>query len=167
MELFFTTPKKTQQSILMFAVKTPPFTFVHRPSPPRKRRLMEKLGLGRPKKKLRGEDWRQKWYDAAESESYSSIGVWEAYEAAIINYHTADENIRVPILPIKFHATYTAEGMFEVREFALANPKYSYQQIVDVFRMPKTTVFDIINRKSSGEPAKGRGNKKGGGRRLS
>ena len=33
--------------------------------------------------------------------------------------------------------------------------------------MPKTTVFDIINRKSSGEPAKGRGNKKGGGRRFS
>ena len=57
---------------------------------------MEKRDPGRPKKKLREEDWRQKWYDAAESESYSSIGVWEAYEAAIINYHTADENSRAP-----------------------------------------------------------------------
>ena len=72
---FLTTPKKTQQSILTFAVKTPPFTFVHRPSPPRKGQLMENRGPGRPKKKLREEDWRQKWYDAAESESYSSIGV--------------------------------------------------------------------------------------------
>ena len=161
-----TTPKKTQQSILTFAVKTPPFTFVHRPSPPRKRQLMEKRGPGRPKKKLREEDWRQKWYDAAESESYSSIGVWE-YEAAIINYHTADENSRAPILPKKMHATYTAERKFEIREFTLANRMYSYQQIADAFRMPKTTVFDIINRKSSGEPAKGRGNKKGGGWRLS
>ena len=59
---------------------------------------MENRGPVRPKKKLREEDWRQKWYDAAESESYSSIGVWELYEAAIINYHTADENSRAPIL---------------------------------------------------------------------
>ena len=101
MERFFPTPKKTQQSILTFAVKTSPFTFVHRPSPPRKRQLMEKRGPGRPKKKLREEDWRQKWYDVAESKSYSSIGVWEEYEAAIINYHTADENSRAPILPKK------------------------------------------------------------------
>ena len=72
---FLTTPKKTQQSILTFAVKTPPFKFVHRPSPPRKRQLMENRGPGRPKKKLR-EDWRQKWYDAAESKSYSSIEVY-------------------------------------------------------------------------------------------
>ena len=54
-----TTPKKMQQSILMFAVKTPPFKFVHRPSPPRKKQLMENRSPGRPKKKLR-EDWRQK-----------------------------------------------------------------------------------------------------------
>ena len=33
--------------------------------------------------------------------------------------------------------------------------------------MPKTTVFDIINEDPSGRPAKGRGNKKGAGRRLS
>ena len=109
---FLTTPKKTQQSILTFPVKTPPFTFVHRPSPPRKRQLMENRGPGRPKKKLREEDWRQKWYDAAENESYSSIGVWESYEAAIINYHTANENSRAPILTKKFHATYTAERRF-------------------------------------------------------
>ena len=127
---------------------------------------MEKRGPGKHKKKLRGEDWRQKWYDTAESESYSSIGVWE-YEAAIINYHTADENSRAPILPEKNHATYTAERKFEIRVFTLANRMCSYQQIADAFRMPKTTVFDIINRKSSGEPAKGRGNKKGGGWRLS
>ena len=92
---FLTTPKKTQQS------KMPPFTFVHRPSPPRKGQLMENRGQGRPKKKLREEDWRQKWYDAAESESYSSIGVLESYEA-VINYHTADENSRAPILTKKF-----------------------------------------------------------------
>ena len=110
MERFLTTSRKTQQSILMFAVKTPPFTFVHRPSSPRKRQLMENCGPGRPKKKLREEDWRQKWYDAAESKSYSSIGVWEPYEAAIINYHTTDENSRVPILTKKMHATCTAEG---------------------------------------------------------
>ena len=54
-----TTPKKMQQSILTFAVKTQQFKFVHRPSPPRKRQLMENRGPGRPKKKLR-EDWRQK-----------------------------------------------------------------------------------------------------------
>ena len=109
---FLTIPKKTQQSILTFTVKTPPFTFVHRPSPPRKRKLMENRGPGRPKKKLREEDWRQKWYDIAESESYSSIGVRESYKAVIINYHTADENSRAPILTKKFHATYTAERRF-------------------------------------------------------
>ena len=105
---------------------------------------MEKRDPGRPKKKLREEDWRQKWYDAAESESYSSIGVCEAYEAAIINYHTADENSRAPILPKKIHATYTAERKFEVREFALANPKYSYQQIADAFKMPKQYLTSSI-----------------------
>ena len=101
-----------QQLILTFAAKTPPFTFVHRPSPPRKRVLMENHGLGRPKKKLREENWRQKWYDTEESESYSSIGVWESYEAAIINYHTVDENSRAPILTKEFHAAYTAERRF-------------------------------------------------------
>ena len=65
------------------------------------------------------------------------------------------KNNRAPILPKKIHATYTAERKFEIREFTLANRMYSYQQIADAFRMPKTTVFDIINRKSSGEPAKG------------
>ena len=50
------TTKKTQQSILTFAVKTPTFKFVHRPSPPRKRQLMENHIPGRSKKKLR-EDW--------------------------------------------------------------------------------------------------------------
>ena len=77
-----------------------------------KRQLMEKRGPGRPKKKLREEDWRQKLYNAADSESYSSFGVWESYEAAIINYHTADENSRAPILTKEFHATYTAERRF-------------------------------------------------------
>ena len=109
---FLTTPKKTQQSILTFAVKMPPFTFVHRPSPPRKRQLMENRCPGRPKKKLKEVVWTQKWYDAAESESYSSIGVWESYEAAIINYHTADEKSRMPILTKKMHAMYTAERRF-------------------------------------------------------
>ena len=53
MEQFLTTPKKVQRSMLSFAVKTPPSTFVHRPLPPRKRHLMENRGPGRPKKKLR------------------------------------------------------------------------------------------------------------------
>ena len=61
---------------------------------------MENRGPGRPKNKLR-EDWRQNWYDAAESEVYSSTEVWEPYEAAIINCHTADENSRAPILTEK------------------------------------------------------------------
>ena len=109
---FLITSKKTQQSLLTFAVKTPPFTFVHRPSPPRKRQLMENRSPGMPKKKLREEYWRQKWYDAAEAESYCSIGMWELYAAAIINYKTADENSRASILTKKFHATYTAERRF-------------------------------------------------------
>ena len=61
MERFLTTPKKTRPSMLTFAVKMPPFTLVHRPSPPRKRQLMEKRGPGRSKKKLtEEEDWRKK-----------------------------------------------------------------------------------------------------------
>ena len=74
------------------------------------------------------------------------------------------KTVERPFFRKKINAMYTAERKFEVCEFILANPKYSYQQIADVFRVPKTTVFDTINRKSSGEPAKGRGNKKGGGR---
>ena len=109
---FLTNPKKMQQLILTFVVKMPLFTFVHRPSPPRKRQLMENCSPGRPKKKLREENWRQKWYDAAESESYSSIGVWKSYEAAIVNHHTTDENSRASILTKEFHATYTAERWF-------------------------------------------------------
>ena len=96
----------------LIRLKTPPITFMHRPSPPRKRQLIENRGPGRLKKNLREEDWRQKWYDAAESESYSSIGVCKSYEAAIINYHTADENSRAPIHTKIFHATYTAERRF-------------------------------------------------------
>ena len=67
----------------------------------------------------------------------------------------------------KFQATYTAERKFEVREFAFNNPAYSYQQVADAFNRPKTTVFDIIKRDPCGQPAKGRGNKKGAGRQLS
>ena len=65
------------------------------------------------KKKLR-EDWREKWYDAAESESYSSIGIWESYAPAIINYHTVHENSRAPVLTKRFHVTYTAERRLKI-----------------------------------------------------
>ena len=65
MERFLTTPKKTQQSILTFAVKNATF-YICASSFASK---MEKCGPGRPKKN---------WYDAAKSESYSSIGVLES-----------------------------------------------------------------------------------------
>ena len=53
MERFLTTAKKTQQSILTFAIHICQLTFVHQPLPQRKRKLVEKRGPGRPKKKLR------------------------------------------------------------------------------------------------------------------
>ena len=107
----------------------------------------------------------QLWYEAVENEQRSVLQVCECYEGAYVNY--ADKARRVPVRPTKFQTTYTAERKFEIWEFALANPRYSYQQIADAFRMPKTTVFDIIKRKPSGEPEKGRGNKKGASRQLS
>ena len=127
---------------------------------------MEKRDPGRPKKKLREEDWRQKWYDAAESQSYSSVGVWEAYEAAIINYYTADENSRAPILP-KQNSRNVHSGE-KVRSTRIRTCLPEVFISADSTRIQNAeTVFDIINRKSSGEPAKGRGNKKGVGLRLS
>ena len=90
-----------------------------------------------------------------ENKQYSSNRVWESYESSNIN-HFADKPSKEPIHPKKFQATYTAERKFEVHEFALSNSEYSYQQVADAFKMPKTTVFDIINQDPSGRPAKGR-----------
>ena len=101
MKRFFTTPKEDAAVNIDVCSEDATVHVCASAFASRKRQLMEKHVPGRPKKKLRGEDWRQKWYDAAESESYSSIGVWEPYEAEIINYHTADENSRVPILTEK------------------------------------------------------------------
>ena len=148
-----------QQSIREFAVRTSPF--VHRPSPSTKSNLrplvVEKRWPGRPRKKpWQSDDWRELGNDAVENERYSSIRVWESYESSVVN-HFADKPREEPIHPKKFQATYTAEWNFEVREFALINSEYSYQQVADAFKMPKTTVFDIINQDPSGRPAKGRG----------
>ena len=63
---------------------------------------MEKRDPGRSKKKLREEDWRQKWYDAVESESYSSIGVWEAYEAATSTTTPLMKTVERPFFRKKF-----------------------------------------------------------------
>lgn len=106
------------------------------------------------------------WNNAVESESSSSLRAWESYEASVMSYYV-DKPSREGVRPKKFQMTYTAERKFEVREFAFSNPEYSYQQVANAFKMPKTTVFDIIKCNSSGEPAKGRGNKKGAGQRLS
>ena len=133
-----------QQLILTFAVKTSPHSFVHCPSPPTKRSLVEKRRPGRPRKKPRqDEDWRQHWHDAVENKRCSSVRVWESYESSIIS-HFADKPSKEPVRPKKFQETYTAERKFEVREFALSNSECSYQQVADAFKMPKTTVFDII-----------------------
>ena len=78
MERFLTTPKKIDVCSEDATVHICASAFASKNI-----QLMEKRNPGRPKNKLREEDWRQKWHDAAESESYSSIVVWESYEAAI------------------------------------------------------------------------------------
>ena len=50
---------KSQLSLLLFAVKTAPHSFVHYPSPPAKRALVEKYQPGRPRKKPQQE--KQQW----------------------------------------------------------------------------------------------------------
>ena len=53
---------KCQLSLLSFAVKTAPHSFVHHPSPPAKRALVEKHQPGRPRKKPQQDnDWKQQW----------------------------------------------------------------------------------------------------------
>ena len=161
------TNKTRQQSMFSFLVKMPPqLSALPRPSQSTKRSIAEKRRPGRPRKKTRHEDWSQYWHDAVENEWCSTLQVWESYESSIIGHFT-DKPSKEPVRPKKFQATYTVERKFEVREFALANSGYSYQQIADAFKMPKTTVFDIIKQNPCGGPAKGRGNKKGAGRRLS
>ena len=87
----------------------------------------------------------QLWYDVVESEKYILYWVWESYEAAYISYF-ADKSVRASVWPMKFQVTYMAERRFEIQEFVLTNPEYSYQQVTDAFRMPKTTVFKIAER---------------------
>ena len=131
-----------------------------------KRPRVERRGPGRPRKLTRIEDFEQNWYDAVMSDQESFLRVWECYEVAIVSYYS-EKTRNIPVWPTKFQASYTAERRFEIREYAFGNPECSYQQIADAFRIPKTSVFNIIKRQPSGEPVKGRGNKKGAGRPLS
>lgn len=63
--------------------------------------------------------------------------------------------------PVKSHGSYTEERRFEIRKYHLLS------SFKDTFGMPKTTIFNITKRQPSGEPAWGRGNRKGAGRLLS
>ncbi len=159
---------KIQLSLLSFAVKTTPHSFMHRPSPPTKRTAaVEKRRPGRPRKKPRqDDDWKQQWSDAVENESSSLLRAWESYEAIIVNYYDDKPSGEI-VSPKKFQTTCTAERKFEVREFAFSNSEYLYQQVAGAFKMPKTTVLDIIKQSPRRLPARGRGNKKDAGRRLS
>ena len=149
------TNKTRQQSMFSFLVKMPPqLSALLRPSQSTKRSIAEKRQPGRPRKKTRHEDWSQYWHDAVENEWCSTLQVWESFESSIIGHFT-DKPSKEPVRPKKFQATYTVERKFEVREFALANSGYLYQQIADAFKMPKTTVFDIIKQNQCGGPAKG------------
>ena len=71
--------KKRQAAILTFSVETPRYAVTHRPSPPMKRLLAVKRGLGRPRNRSirRQEDWTKVWYDAVESEHSSLLRVCE------------------------------------------------------------------------------------------
>ncbi len=156
---------KTSQA---FAVQTPRYSVIHRPSPVKRPQQQAKRGPGRPRKKLRQEDWQQRWYDAVEGEQRILLQVVDSYEAAHVTCYAEKASI-APVRPTKFQASFTAERRFEIREYALCNPDYSYQQIADSFGMPKTTVYDTIKRQRqpTGQPKKGRGNRKGAGRPLS
>ena len=111
---FLTTPKKTQQLILMFAVKTPPFTFVHRPSPPRKRQLMEYHGPGRPKKKLKEKKIGDR--SGMMLQRVRAIVPLEYGSRTKLRSSTTTLLMKIverpPILMKEFHATYTAERRF-------------------------------------------------------
>ena len=168
MDRFVTVSKQrtTQKSILAYAVETPRGTFTHRPSPPSKRSLpAEKRRPGRPSKKRPRKEDESEWHAAIECERRLAVSASEAYEAAYFSHYGAKKAIERA--PKKFQASYTAERRFEIREYHLSYPEASYKDIADAFGMPKTTIFDIIKRQPSGEPARGRGNKKGAGRPLS
>ena len=94
-------------------------------------------------------------------ENQQAIDVAESYIDHYITF-LSDK----PRGPTKFQALYTVERRFEVREYH-SNLKCSYQQTAQAFGMPKTTVYDIVNRDTAGELKRGRGNKIGAGRPLS
>ena len=85
-----TGTKKWQASILMFSVETPHYAVTHRPSPPTKRSLAVKRGLGRPRNIRRQEDWTQVWYDMVESKRSSLLRVCESYAAAHVSYRPVE-----------------------------------------------------------------------------
>ena len=157
-----TPPALMQTLMTSFAVKTPRFTRPYR-APALAKRPAEpaaKRSPGRPRKRARAlvDDFRETWHTFVTEENQQAIDVAESY---IDHYITFPSD--KPRGTTKFQASYTAERRFEVREYH-KNLKCSYQQTAQAFGMPKTTVYDIVNRDTAGEPKRGRGNKTGAGR---
>ena len=150
-----------QAYILSFAVEKPRYVALHRPSLPVKR--IPKRRPGRPRKKvalMTGESSGIRRRERAMPHHWS---LWRLLREACGSHYAN----RAPARPKKFQATYTAERRFEIREFVLSHPELSYQRVADAFGMPKTMIFDIVKKDPTGEPVRGRGNKKGVGRPLS
>jgi len=63
-----------------------------------KRQVQAKQGPGRPRKKLRQEDWNQQWIDAVESECCGLVRAWDSYEAAYVTYYA--DNAGAPNRPM-------------------------------------------------------------------
>ena len=119
------TTKTRQQSILAFAVKTSPHSFMHHPSPPMKRSRVEKRQPGNPRKKPRqDEDWRQHWHDAVENDRCSSVRVSESYESSTIS-HFADKPSKEPVRPKKFEATYRESLRYDNSHLVILNVRIS------------------------------------------
>ena len=148
-----------------FAVKTLCFTRTYRTPALAKRpaKPAAKRGPGRPWKRARAlvDDFRETWHTSVTEENQQAIDVAESYIDHYITF-ISDK----PRSPTKVQASYMAGRRFEVREYH-SNSKCSYQQTAQAFGMPKTTVYDIVNRDTAGEPKRGRGNKIGAGRPLS
>ena len=88
-----------QASILSFAVEKPRYVAPHRPSLPVKRIL--KRRPGRPRKKVRVDDWREQWYKAVENEQCHIIEIFGAYEEACGSHYAN----RAPACPISGNHT--------------------------------------------------------------
>ena len=135
---------------LTFAVETPRYTFTQRHSPPTKRPLAAKRRPGIPRKVRRQEDWTQLWLtrwrvnNTACFECGNPMKQRKLFASLIrpLQHPSGQQSFR--------RRSYTAERRFEIREFALTNTKYSYQQVADAFKMPKTTLFDVMMKNPCG-----------------